>query len=97
MEKLILFALAVILFMSCSNSDTMEIPVDEYKRLTGDTLHPKYPKKLIVYHKDWKQECEINLASDGCEYVSGGGGHGFWQVHYPQCPNPIHKDTCKCK
>jgi hypothetical protein len=97
MKNLALFALAVTLFMSCSDSNTVEIPVSEYKRLTGDTLQPKYPKKIVVYHRNWNDDCEINLASDGCEYLSGGSGYGFWQVHYPQCSNSIHKDTCKCK
>ena len=97
MKKLTFFAFASILFFGCSDSDTVEISVSEYKRLTGDTLQPKYPKKIVIHHGEWDEEMLINSASDGCEYASGGQGHGYWQIHYPQCSNPIHKDTCKCK
>ena len=97
MKNLALFALVATLFTGCSDSNTVEIPVSEYRRLTGDTLHSKIPRKIIVYHGGWNQECEINLASDGCEYLSGGDGYYYFHVHYPQCSNPIHKDTCKCK
>ena len=100
MKKLTLFAFASIILLGCSNSDTVEISVEEfqdYRKLKGDTLHAKIPRKIIVYHGGWNQECEINLASDGCEYLSGGDGYYYFHVHYPQCPNPIHKDTCKCK
>jgi hypothetical protein len=97
MKNLALFALAVTLFMGCSDSNTVEIPVSEYKKLKGDTLQPKYPKKIMIDHGDWNQTCEIYLGSDGCEYLSGGSGYGFWQIHYQNCSNPIHRDTCKCK
>jgi hypothetical protein len=98
MKNLALFALAVTLFTGCSDSNTVEIPVSEYKKLKGDTLQPKYPKKIIIYHSRWNQDCEISLGSDGCEYLEGNiGTSSTWCIHYPQCSNPIHRDTCKCK
>jgi hypothetical protein len=94
MKNLALFALVVTLFMSCSDSNTVEIPVSEYRRLTGDTLQPKYPRKITIQGG----ECQIYLGSDGCEYLVGNSKtSSFWQIHYPQCSNPFHKDTCKCK
>ena len=101
MKKLTLFAFASIILFGCSNSDKVEISVEEfrdYRKLKGDTLHHKTPKRIIVYHEGWNQEVEISPGSDGCEYASSEGGtNSFWQIHYPQCSNPIHKDTCKCK
>lgn len=100
MKKLTLFTFASILFFGCSDSDKVEISVEEfrdYRKLKGDTLHAKTPKTIMIYHEGWNEEVYINPASDGCEYASGGSGYNHWQVHYPQCSNPIHKDTCKCK
>lgn len=100
MKKLTLFAFASIILFGCSNSDTVEISVEEfrdYRKLKGDTLHAKTPKTIMIHHEGWNEEVDISPASDGCEYASGGSGYGRWQGHYSQCSNPIHKDTCKCK
>lgn len=100
MKKLTLFAFASIILFGCSNSDTVEISVEEfrdYRKLKGDTLHAKTPKTIMIHHEGWNEEVDISPASDGCEYASGGSGYNHWQVHYTQCSNPIHKDTCKCK
>ena len=100
MKKLTLFAFASIILFGCSDSDKVEISVEEfrdYRKLKGDTLNHKTPKRIIVYHEGWNQECEISPGSDGCEYLSGGDGYYYFHEHYPQCSNPIHKDTCKCK
>jgi len=76
MKHLILSIITIVLY-SC-NHNTVSIPIDEYRRLTNDTIKPK---KLFVGNKTF----EISLGSDKHDYylILIDGFTNYW--HYPDC------------
>jgi hypothetical protein len=88
MRKLALISISLLLLSCKDNSGTVTISKDRYKILTGDTLKPKYPKKITVDSDDSyaAKAFDVFLGSDGHEYQSHGESHIVDQwVHYAGC------------
>lgn len=87
MKKLIALP-ALLLLLSCGNSETVTIPKNDYQKLIGDTIKPKYPKKVFINSNsgDNVKDFEVFLGSDGHEYQSHGESHiaNQW-THYAGC------------
>ena len=86
MKKLML--LCVLFLFSCNDGDNVTITNSEYKKLTGDTLVPKYPKIVYVPSDagDNTPYFEVWLGSDGHEYQLHVESHvrNQWD-HYGGC------------
>jgi hypothetical protein len=87
-----LMLLYILFLFSCSDGDNVVITKLEYKKLTGDTLAPKYPKKVYVPSntRDNASYFEVWLGSDGHEYQQHKESHvpNQW-VHYVGCKKCI--------
>ena len=86
MKKLML--LCVLFLFSCNDGDNVTITNSEYKKLTGDTLVPEYPKIVYVPSDvvDNTPYFEVWLGSDGHEYQLHVESHvrNQWD-HYGGC------------
>lgn len=78
MKYIIIILLSVILY-SCS--DNVTLTKEEYYKLTGDTISPKYPKTIIIDNSDWS----VTLGSDGHEYVDNNGMNAYVCIHWIEC------------
>jgi hypothetical protein len=87
-----LMLLCILFLFSCSDGDNVVITKLEYKKLTGDTLAPKYPKKVYVPSdtRDNTPYFEVWLGSDGHEYQRHAESHVSNQwIHYVGCKKCI--------
>lgn len=88
MKKILFLA---FLFIGCnSNNDTVTISKIEYRKLTGDSTEPVYPKPFERYNcyecgGNFNINFHIILASDGHEYIENDRGHGYVFIHSPEC------------
>ena len=94
MKKLIPFFLILI---GCgSNDNEVTITKEEFKKLTGDTINPEYPKPFKLL-SERNSESRIVLGSDGHEYIEFN-----WETVAdftdPRSYNVLHSPECiKCK
>ena len=91
MKKLIPFFLILI---GCgSNDNEVTITKEEFKKLTGDTIKPEYPKpfKLIG---GTENNAEVVLGSDRHEYIEFNWNSRSYNVlHSPECIKCKRIDT----
>lgn len=97
--KYISILILSILLASCdSDTDTVTIPVNEYKIFKGDTVKPEYPRD--VYWKDPYESIQKSsiVKIENHEYLMGTyniyDSRAFYMVHYPDCKF-CKKDTIK--
>lgn len=88
MKKLINLLLLIILIISCNNSNTVEISIDEYNKLKGinnDTAI--YPKSIKFIYQGRIENFQI-IKVGRHEILAGcynGYIDAFTMCHYPDC------------
>lgn len=89
-----------LLLASCgsdTNTNTVTIPVDEYKQLKGDTIKPEYPREVYWVGMNGRPQKSYVVKIENHEYLIGGYNgwtDSFYMVHYPDCKF-CKKDTLK--
>lgn len=98
--KYISIILLSLLLASCgSDTNTVTIPVDEYKQLKGDTVKPEYPREVYWIGLYGRNQKSSIVKIENHEYLIGNYGNyddrrTFYMVHYPDCKF-CKKDTLK--
>jgi hypothetical protein len=92
--KIIVVFFSAITLVSCRGyEDSVIIPKQEYERLIGDTIKPKYPKPFKLYDGDIGIGDEgIVLGSDEHEYLLFNNRSNQKSVeHYIDCVKCIER------
>lgn len=95
MKKLIKLLLIGLIVSSCSDSNSVTIPKEEYNKLKSDIIKPEYPKSFKFKEPSFKANWvnyAIILGEDNHEYLVNSGGNSFVLIHYPDCKK-CKKDT----
>lgn len=100
--KFINILILSLLLASCgsdTDTNTVTIPVDEYKQLKGDTIKPEYPKEISWVGTYGRPQKSYVVKIENHEYLIGNYGNwddnrAFYMVHYPDCKF-CKKDTIK--
>ena len=75
----------IFILIACGNNDKVVISKEEYYKLTGDTISPKYPKKFELYG-GLANNLHIVLGSDGHEYIENRIRYNTYALlHAPEC------------
>jgi len=88
MKYISILVLSLLLASCGSDSDTVTIPVDEYKQLKGDTVKPEYSRDVNWTNPYGHNQKSYILKIENHEYLIGnynGWTEGFYMVHYPDC------------
>jgi len=89
MKNLLLLSICLSLLSCGDKQETVTIPAKEYKILKGDTIKPKYPKKVFVPRNNETGATEsfvVFLGSDGHEYqMHLQYATGNQWIHYAGC------------
>jgi hypothetical protein len=91
--KYISILILSILLASCgsdTDTNTVTIPVDEYKQLKGDTVKPEYPREVYWIGPYGRNQKSYVFKIENHEYLIGNYGNyddrrTFYMVHYPDC------------